>query len=112
MILYFLALEYVNIKRHGRHPFMGQKISMFWVTIKITRFLNIACLPFLKDFGTVNHWLKNSPKALRILMLSDSVLHSVNLLCVEELMMQINIWMALTETGKRCMPSHRSPRLF
>ena len=38
---------------------------MFWVTIKITRFLNIVCIPFLKDFGTVNHWLKSSPKALK-----------------------------------------------
>ena len=34
-------------------------------TIKITRFRNIAYTPFLKDFGTVNHWLIKIPGGIR-----------------------------------------------
>ena len=35
------------------------------VTIKITRFWNIAYTPFLKDSGTVNHWLIKFPGGIR-----------------------------------------------
>ena len=35
------------------------------VTIKITRFWNIAYTPFLKDSGTVSHWLIKIPGGIR-----------------------------------------------
>ena len=77
----------------------------------MTRFRNIACLPFLIDFGTDNHRLIKFPGGVKTGQTFD-VFRQRFMLRVEKLITQIKIWIALTETGKRCTPNNRAPRLF